>query len=195
VEYAGGALGGGNYFVRTLLEGAYTRPITNKGIRTVGRVNLELGYIQPFGNDQNGLPRQLFFNDRFLLGGEQSIRGYNFRSVWVRDPTTGLTIRDINGFPQGGTRMGQFNLEYHYLVGGPFRIVFFADFGNVWGEGQDIELESLRKVAGAELRINVPLFGAPLRFIYSSNLDAFDNLPIGEQERFDSFDFSIGVSF
>ena len=195
VEYAGGPLGGENYFVRTILEGAYTRPITNRAIRTVGRVNLELGYITPFGTDDDGFQRELFFNDRFLLGGEQSVRGYNFRSVWARDPDTGLTIRDINGFPQGGTRMGQLNLEYHYLVGVPFRIVFYADFGNVWSEGQEIDLESLRKVAGVELRINVPLFGAPLRFIYASNLDPYDNLPLGEQERFDSFDFSIGVSF
>jgi hypothetical protein len=48
---------------------------------------------------------------------------------------------------------------------------------------------------GLELRINVPLFGAPLRFIWAHNLDPLENLPSFDQERFQSFDFSIGTSF
>ena len=43
--------------------------------------------------------------------------------------------------------------------------------------------------AGGELRIFVPIFGAPLRFIYSSNLDP---RPL---DRFESFQFSIGATF
>jgi hypothetical protein len=45
------------------------------------------------------------------------------------------------------------------------------------------------------LRINVPLFGAPLRFIWANQLNPYDSLPAEQRERFDSFDFSIGVSF
>ncbi len=194
LEYAGGPLGGQDYFVRGILNAAYTRPLLNKGLRTVGRVNLSLGWIDPFGKDSFGQDRQLFFLDRFLMGGDNTIRGYRFRSIWVRDPETGRTILDENGFPQGGNKIFQLNLEHHFLVNGPFRIVAFADVGNVYGDDQDIDLDHLRGSAGIELRINVPLFGAPLRFIWSNNLDPLSN-NIGEEERFQSFDFSIGTSF
>jgi outer membrane protein assembly factor BamA len=39
------------------------------------------------------------------------------------------------------------------------------------------------------LRVFLPVFGAPLRFIYAKNLDA---LP---QDSFENFQFSIGTSF
>ena len=194
IEYAGGPLGGEDYFVRTILNAAYTRPLINKGLRTVGRVNVQLGYIDPFGSQGNGDPRELFFLDRFLMGGDNTIRGYSFRSIWVRDPDTGQTILDENGFPQGGNKLFQLNLEHHFVVNGPFRIVLFADLGNVYGDDQDVDFDHLRGSAGVELRINVPLFGAPLRFIWANNLDPL-NVNLGEEERFDSFDFSIGTSF
>ena len=47
----------------------------------------------------------------------------------------------------------------------------------------------MRSSAGAELRIQVPLFPAPLRFIYARNLDPLDD------DQFDSFDFSLSTSF
>jgi outer membrane protein insertion porin family len=195
LEYAGGGLGGEEYFVRPRVQLTYTRPLIQRGLRTVGRVNLELGYIEPFGTDEKGDPRELFFNDRLFLGGENSIRGFRFRTIWVRDPDTGAVIRDENQFPQGGTKSFQINFEHHFLVSGPFRIVGFVDGGNVFGEDQDPALEDLRWVAGIELRVNVPLFGAPLRFIWANQLNPYDNLSAFDQERFESFDFSIGVSF
>ncbi|MEM6701768.1 MAG: outer membrane protein assembly factor BamA [Acidobacteriota bacterium] len=194
IEYAGGPLGGQDFFIRGLFNFAYTRPLLNKGLRTIGRVNLNVGYIEPFGTTDDGRDRELFFLDRFLAGGDNTIRGYAFRSIWVRDPITGRTILDENGFPQGGNKLLQINFEHHFVINGPFRVVAFADFVNVYGDDQDFDLDHLRGTAGIELRINVPLFGAPLRFIWSNNLDPLSNM-IGEQERFDSFDFSIGTSF
>ncbi len=195
VEYAGGALGGEDYFIRPTLNLAYTRPLMRRGLRTVGRVNLNIGYIEPFGTDDEGLNRELFFLNRYFLGGENSLRGYAFRSIWVRDPETKRTILDENGFPQGGNKFFHLNLEHHFLVSGPFRIVLFGDAGNVYGEDQDFDVDNVRATAGVELRINVPLFGAPLRFIYSQNLDPIGDIGFNERERFESFDFSIGTSF
>ena len=68
-------------------------------------------------------------------------------------------------------------------------MLLFADAGNVFGEGQSFDLSNLRYTAGAELRVLVPVFGAPLRFIYAFNLD---ELP---QDSFEDFQFSIGTSF
>jgi outer membrane protein insertion porin family len=195
VEYGGGFLGGDDWIVRPLLGGSIFKPLTRKGLRTVGAINAEVGWVRPFGEEDDGTPRELFFLDRFFLGGENSIRGFGFRSIWVRDKETGQTITDENGFPLGGDKFVQLNLEYHFVLDGPFRLVLFADAGNVYSEDQSIDPSHLRTSAGIEMRINVPLFGAPLRFIYSRNLDPLDNLRPGDEERFESFDFSIGTSF
>ncbi len=89
----------------------------------------------------------------------------------------------------GGDSYAQINLEYHFLFGGPFRVLLFADGGNVFGDGQPFDLSNLRTTAGVELRVFLPVFGAPLRFIYAKNLDP---LP---QDSFEDFQFSIGTSF
>ena len=69
------------------------------------------------------------------------------------------------------------------------RLVLFADNGNVWAEGQPLDLGSLRRSAGLELRVTTPLFPQPLRFIWSENLSPLDG------DRFDSFQFSFGAGF
>ncbi|MCY3934253.1 MAG: outer membrane protein assembly factor BamA [Acidobacteria bacterium] len=195
LEYAGGPLGGESFFIRPSLNAAITVPLTRRGLRTVGRANIQVGYIEPFGEDDTGNLRQLFFLDRYLLGGENSLRGFAFRSIWVRDPETGRTLLDRNGFPQGGNKSVVINLEHHTLVNGPFRVVTFFDAGNVYGDDQDVDFNHMRMSAGIELRVNVPILGAPLRFIYATNLNPLDNLGGVDRERFDSFDFSIGTSF
>ncbi len=195
LEYAGGPLGGESFFIRPSLTAAITVPLTRGAWRSVGRANLQLGYIKPFGTDDAGGLRQLFFLDRYLLGGENSLRGFAFRSIWVRDPETGRTLLDANGFPQGGSKSVVLNLEHHTLVNGPFRVVAFFDAGNVYGDDQDIDFNHMRMSAGIELRVNVPILGAPLRFIYATNLNPLDSLSGLDRERFDSFDFSIGTSF
>ncbi len=192
-EWAGGVLGGEDFFLRPTLNLAYTRPLTTRGLRTVGRINLSTAWIFPYGTE-DGVPRNLFYLNRFFLGGENTIRGYAFRSIWVRDEETNETIFDESGFPQGGDKMFHLNTELHFLVAGPLRVVAFFDVGNVYGDQQRMSFSHVRSSAGLELRINVPLFGAPLRFIYAENLDPLSLLG-NDQERFESFDFSIGTSF
>jgi outer membrane protein insertion porin family len=200
VEYAGGFLGGQNYFVRPELGASWFLPVTRSPLTTVFAVNAEAGHVGAFG----GHPLNRF--ERYFLGGETSIRGFRYRSLWVRctggEPYPGrpeepchrneTMIESENpelGIPLGGDSYFQLNLEYHFVLGGPFRILAFFDGANVYGNGQSIDPTRLRWSAGAEMRIFVPMFGAPLRFIYAKNLRP---LP-GDQ--FDSFQFSIGATF
>ena len=127
--------------------------------------------------------------ERFYLGGENSIRGHRFRSIYLRKANGDPITDPIYGTTLGGTSFLQANLEYHFLLGGPFRALVFADAGNVFGEQQSFDLSRLRYTAGAELRVLVPMFGAPLRFIYAVNLDPQPG------DRFEDFQFSIGTSF
>jgi outer membrane protein insertion porin family len=182
LEYAGGFLGGDNNFWRPEVSYSLFQPVSNYPTKTLFAINVEGGWIKPFGG------HEIPVLERFYLGGENSIRGHAFRSIFLRDKN-GLPVRDVNQIILGGDSFAQVNLEYHFLLGGPFRLLLFADAGNVYGEGQSFSVSDLRKTAGVELRVLLPVFGAPLRFIYAKNLD-----PLPE-DSFQNFQFSIGTSF
>jgi len=182
MEYAGGFLGGDNYFIRPEAAFSIFQPINDSPIRSVLAFNAKAGLIDSF--DGYGIPPL----ERYFLGGENSIRGHEPRSIYLRD-SEGNPRRDANRAILGGDSFVQLNLEYHFLLGGPFRLLLFADAGNVFGEGQPFDLSDLRATAGAELRVLVPMLGAPLRFIYAKNLDP------RPQDDFEELKFSIGTSF
>lgn len=184
-EYAGGPLGGDSYFVRPEVNFSYFRPVGDFPTRTVAALNFEAGMINAFDEKEN--PLSPF--ERFFLGGENSIRGHRSRSLYQRKPN-GEPLRDpLTNSILGGDKFVQLNLEYHFLLGGPFRVLLFGDAANVFADDQSIDLSNLRYTAGAELRVLVPVFGAPLRFIYAVNLDEQPG------DRFEEFQFSIGTSF
>lgn len=197
-EYAGGFLGGDNYFVRPETGFSWFRPLLPAGarVRPVFAFNVEGGLVDPFGG------RELDYFERYYLGGENSVRGFNYRAITVRceggepfpnrpdEPCRENELaRDRFLRPLGGDKYAQVNLELHLLLGGPFRILGFFDAASVFSEDQSIDYERFRTSAGIELRIFVPVFGAPLRFIYASNLDPLPN------DNFESFQFSIGSTF
>jgi outer membrane protein insertion porin family len=182
LEYAGGFLGGDNYFWRPEVHLSRFQPVTNTPIKTLVALNLEAGLVSPFDG------REVVPLERYYMGGENSVRGFQFRSIYVTDEVTGLPVLQ-DGYFKGGDKFVQLNLELHVLIGGPFRMILFADGGNVYDDDQSIDFSRLRTSAGGELRIFVPIFGAPLRFIYSKNLDP---KPL---DLFESFQFSIGATF
>lgn len=181
-EYAGGVLGGQNEYVRPEASFSLFKPLDEFPTRHVVGVNLEGGYIKPFGE---GL---LSVFEYYVLGGEQSLRGHARRSLFPRD-AAGNLIRQANGGVVGGETYLQGNLEYHFLAGGPFRVILFADTAQTWAPGQSLDFGTLRYTSGIELRVLVPVFGAPLRFIYAFNLNP------KPYDEFESFQFTIGSSF
>ncbi|MEM9291778.1 MAG: outer membrane protein assembly factor BamA [Acidobacteriota bacterium] len=181
-DYVGGFLGGTQNFIRPRLQLTRYQPVTQGRVKTIFGLNVEAGWIEPFDD------YQLSRLDRFYLGGENSIRGFRFNNIWVRNEDGSTRFDDLN-IPLGGDKFLQVNLEYHFLTNTPFRVLLFADAGAVFDEDQSIDFDLMRYTAGVEVRVMVPLFGAPLRFIYSQNLDPLPD------DRFESIDFSIGASF
>lgn len=188
VEVAGGLIGGSQSYVRLSGIGTYYKPIGSSRIQQVFAVNSNVGYITPYDN------QDLFPFDRYYTGGESSIRGFRYRSIWVRDPDTRATVVDESGFPVGGDKLFVLNLEYHFVINETFRFLLWTDAGNVYSEFQNYDLSNLRHSAGLEFRVTVPLFGAPLRFIWANNLDPIDDSALGA-DRFETFQFSISTSF
>lgn len=201
-ELSGGVLGGDSDFIEPELTFALFQPLDDYPTQHVVGFNFQGGYLRPYGN---GLE---FVFDYYVLGGERSIRGHARRSLFPRNEAGDLLcvprgVRIIDRRDQyipctdgtrspvlvGGDRYLQLNLEYHYLAGGPFRFILFADAAQTYAPGFDFDLGTMRYTAGAELRVLVPVFGAPLRFIYAFNLN---EEPFDE---FEQFQFTIGSSF
>ena len=138
---AGGILSGDFNMVRPSLE--YRHFITDKwlsGGRNVFAFNLQLQYVQSYGNSV--VP----FFDRFFLGGENNIRGFDIRSISpiavtstrqfdingepIIDPKTGLPqIVESSPFAVGGDSVGVFNFEYRIPIVGPLAMAAFYDVG------------------------------------------------------------------
>jgi outer membrane protein insertion porin family len=118
-DFAG--LGGNTSFFQTRLEGIWYKPLTTRmsfGIRAEGQ------YIRPYG-DNPTLP--IF--EKFFLGGEYSVRGFEIRSIGPRDPTTRVVT--------GGNKSLTFNAEYYINLFGPLRLLGFFDAGQVRDVGQN----------------------------------------------------------
>ena len=144
--------------------------------------NFEGGIIAPF--DSSLIP----VYDRYRLGGERSLRGFSYYQVLPRK-RNGDYFLTPGGAREGGDRYLQFNVEYQIKVGGPVKFILFLDVANSWHEDQGWDLGWWRYGTGAEMRIFLPVFQAPLRFIYGINLDPFPD------EKARDFQFSIGTTF
>jgi len=190
VSYSGGPiLGGSINILKPILNFTYYRPFSN---RSSIAFNAEGGTIFPLDDDcanffddlsdfENRLcvPR----SERFFVGGEQSVRGFNAYSLGPRE--------EVNGVESvvGGYTYSVFNIEYIQRINDPLRFVLFADAGQAFGYKETYDLSKLRFSLGAEVRVFLPVFQFPLRFIYAWNPDK----QVGD--RFESFQFSIGNTF
>ena len=192
-QFAGSVLGGNQSFVKPLVGASGYLPIRFPRHAYLG-VNFEAGYVAPF----SGGDIPIF--ERFQLGGETSLRGFRTGSVLPLKENDQV-FTDESGRILGGDKYFILNLEYVFASVGPAKLLAFTDFGNVYHETQSIDVTRVRTAVGAELRIFLPIFQAPLRFIYSFNLDPKTPLdqfgfPITRlKERRSGFDFSIGRTF
>ena len=192
-QVAGGVLGCSFDFVKPIVgvSGYVSVPFPRHGY--VG-FNLQGGYVLPYSG--NTVP--IF--ERFQLGGEQSLRGFRAGAV-IPLKENEQVFTDSVGRILGGNKFFVVNLEYVFLTVGPAKLLAFADVGNTYFETQRFDLTHIRSSVGAELRIFLPIFQAPLRFIYAFVLDP--KTPIDQfgrplpnlQDRPSGFYFSIGRTF
>ena len=136
-EYTGGVLGGNVAYFRPTVDYRYFHPM-NRG-RNILAVRFLGSYVQGF----KGL--SVPFYERFYLGGDFDIRGFDFRAISpiavltqntaTLDPETGNTVaRPFDNFVQvGGDTQGVLNVEYRIpIVGRVFTVAPYFDAGNSW---------------------------------------------------------------
>ncbi len=170
VEYAG--LGGDIAFTKVLGNSGWLFPIV---FDWVGFVHGAGGYVTE--NSGGILPDY----EKFYLGGVNSIRGYEWRSIYLEDE---------DGAAVGGDKFIQFNLELHIplLKKAGVMGVLFYDTGNVYGENETIDFSNLRKGAGAGVRWYSPI--GPIRIEYGFILD-----PIEGDDSNGRWEFAMGAPF
>ncbi len=173
VKFAGSFLGGDVNIIKPRLEFSRYQPFI--GNHVLG-FHVEYSFIKKFGGSE-----EVPFWEKFFLGGEQSIRGYDV-----------YTIGPMNeqGINMGGDKSFVMNAEYIIPVGGPLYAIFFYDVGNAIRADQKFSLKNMYTSAGFEARIFVPALRVPFRLIFSYN----NRRRFGDESNF-AFRFAIGTTF
>lgn len=175
VELAGWQTGGDNFFYKVTAGATQYIPSFKN---TFMGFNIKGAFLDTFENQ-----RPTYY-EMFILGGEESVRGYNRNSL---GPTT-----NVNGieYPIRGDKLIQANFEYVFPVSDQFRFVAFYDVGQIFGLDDDWFDLDLAQSTGLEMRFSLPVFQAPMRLIYAYKLvDLPGNEKGGEPK------FSIGTTF
>ncbi len=170
-EYAGGFLGGDNWFHKHEAEATFFFPIYKLLVLSL---HGEGGVVRGLsGHNVN-------ITERFFMGGIDSVRGFPVRAIGPKDE---------NGDPTGGfTRaIGTVEIIFPILEEQRMSGVFFFDAGQAWDLGEKVDFGTLRTSAGAGIRWFSPI--GPFRIEWGFNL-----APKPGESRSD-WQFSIGTLF
>jgi outer membrane protein insertion porin family len=182
-EFAGGPLQGSFTFLK--FDGSATRyfPLP---LDTVFMLNGRIGYGYVPGN--GFLP----FTSRYFLGGINSLRGYNYRTVGPETPAL-ITDQDplasTTQLMYGGNKMVATTMEYVFPLIKAAKIdgVIFFDTGNAYGENQGYFAAPLQMGYGFGIRWFTPI--APFRFEWGFPINPRPTDPPNV------FEFSIGTFY
>jgi outer membrane protein insertion porin family len=166
-ELAG--LGGDEKFSKYILDYRHFWPAF---LGTVVSAHGQIGYIHTFDNDESPI------DERFFLGGINTLRGFDPREVGPRDEFGDYTGGDVEAYG---------NFEWLVPLGGVMsgvKGVAFFDVGNTWDHNY---FSDWRYSTGAGIRWLSPL--GPLRLEWGYNLDP------KEWEDNSRLDFMIGRFF
>ncbi|MEO2068290.1 MAG: BamA/TamA family outer membrane protein [Desulfurobacteriaceae bacterium] len=149
---SGGFLGGDTDYYLVESKSLFLMPLREKlvfAFRVAG------GVIDPIADSP--IPIQ----DRFYLGGAESIRGYKYGTV---------SPQDENGNFIGGNCFGFFSFELRYNLKKSLQLALFYDTGNVFEEPKEFNLRFSEwySSVGIGFRYITPV--GPLRFDYGYKL-------------------------
>jgi len=171
-KFAGGPLGGDVDMIKPRFEFTFFQPTL--GEQRFG-IHLEYSFLRVYG------ATEVPYWEKFYLGGERSIRGYDIYQIGHRDES---------GRNLGGEKSLVLNAEYIIPVGGPIYAILFHDMGNAYGRNENISLRNIYSSTGLELRVFVPALRVPFRLIFSYN-----NRKVYLDDSNFAFRFAIGTTF
>jgi len=175
-DIAGGPLGGDRNFYRLQTSGQYFYPIIINDVTTVLEVSGETGMVQSYPNT----PDVPIF-ERYFTGGQDSIRGYDERSVGPLDSNTNDAI--------GGDAILLGSVEYTIPIIEIIKGAIFFDTGNVWDKVRNYGTGGLKSGTGVGLRVKTPI--GPIKLDYGIPLDTEP----GQDKKSGKFYFSVSRGF
>lgn len=171
--FAGGPLAGTVNYLRPDVEIIKYLPTSR---RTAFGLRLQASWIFAYGDTLKLRPLQqgetvqhdgLPFYDRFALGGENQVRGYEYYSI----PAAVIGVPGQQLQALRGDFSYVFNAEYYLDVFGPVRALAFFDAGATFLKKEQFTFNKFTMSTGAELRVIVPVVNAPVRLIFYCNPD------------------------
>jgi len=106
--------------------------------------------------------------DRLFLGGQGTLRGFEFRDLGPRDPVTGEAI--------GGQSLGFLSTEYTVPVIDNVRAAVFYDLGFVNADSWDPSPSDLYHDIGVGVRLKLPISPVPIALDYAIPIETPDPL-------------------
>lgn len=173
-RYSGGFLGGDINMHKLKVQFVKFIPLWKRK-HTFGMQFLYEG-LKPL-NEDDYIP----LYERFFLGGEQSIRGYDIYQIGPRTE---------NGVVYGGNKAIHLNFEYIIPLTEQFSFILFYDIGNSYDFGQPISIKDIYTSTGLEFRVFVPMLNVPFRLIFAYNPRRLEP----SDSNFE-FRFAVGASF
>ena len=174
IQYAG--LGGEVGYTKYVAETGWYIPLFKS---TVGFLHGKTGFI--YRNSGKILPDY----ERFFLGGMNSLRGFDWEDISPKE----VNMYGIEA-ETGGNKFVQFNFEYLVPLikeAGIIGLVFY-DTGDVFDEGENIDIGNLRKSVGYGFRWYSPM--GPIRIEYGYILDPAEGEKSGGR-----WEFTMGEAF
>jgi outer membrane protein insertion porin family len=175
IEYASEAFGSDIEYTKFLIESSVWFPLFWK---FTGGLHAEGGYIDDRTTDKINMDYI-----KFYLGGMNSIRGFDNFDIGGTRPGD---LKEV-----GGEKFCQFNAEMTVPLTEKYQLVgvLFYDRGDVYRDGESIDLADQFSSAGLGIRWNSPL--GPLRLEYGWIIDGKNIRQKGDGR----FAFSIGGFF
>lgn len=171
-KFAGGILGGDISLIKPRFEWTLYQPTFKN--HSIG-FHIEYQFTKPIGDSE--VP----FWERYFLGGERSIRGYDIYTIGPRSP---------EGSNVGGEKSFVFNSEYIIPIGEALYAILFYDAGNAFAHDRKVNFKNLYTSTGLEMRIFIPALRVPFRLIFSYN----NRMTYRDDSKF-AFRFAIGTTF
>lgn len=147
-------------FYRISLQGRWYYDLTDHRFSVLG-VKLKAGFEDKYGETRSDTTRSIPPTHRFYAGGGGSVRGWQSRDLSATgDPKFGGNV-SFEGSLELRTNILQV-LRDDFLD--KIWIVGFLDFGNVWGQANDLQLKDVALATGIGFRYDT-IFG-PFRIDY-----------------------------
>ena len=176
MKYAGTFLGGAIDLIKPQVEFTYYHPILGRGPKA-HVIGFHAQYQMVKAINGSEIP----YWEKFFLGGERSIRGYEVYTIGPRNE---------NGYNLGGEKAAVFNAEYIIPVGGPLYVIAFYDVGNSIPYSDKLRFKDMYSSLGIEARLFIPALRVPFRLIF-----AYNNKKIYSTDPDFAFRFAVGTTF